>query len=291
VAATALLGLGGWLVISGELTLGQLVAAELIVMLVVGAFTKIGRHLETWYDLLAGIDKLGMLLDLPLESHGKLRLMPRGPARIELHKVSAAIDGQQSVKELSAVFPAGSSSSVLGPAGSGKTVLAELLCGLRPLESGFWEWNGIDARELRLETLREQIGVARNGEDVFSGTIEENIHLGRDKVSGVDIKNALRVTGLQDVVARMPEGSQTRLQTGGRPLTDSQVARLMLARALAGTPSLLLIDTTLDTLPDAEAKQIIESVRSEYHGTLILFTSRDALAKLCDKMVTLGKTA
>lgn len=291
VASTALLGLGGWLVISGELTLGQLVAAELIVVLVVGAFTKIGRQLETWYDLLAAIDKLGMLLDLPLESHGKLRLMPRGPARIELNKISAAIDGQQSVHELSAVFPEGSSTAVVGPPGSGKTVLAELLCGLRNPDSGFWEWNGIDARELRLETLRQQIGVARSGQDVFSGTIEENIHLGREQVSGVDINNALRVAGLQDVIATLPNGSQTEVQTGGRPLTDSQVARLTLARALANSPSLLLIDSTLDALPPEEAKQIIGSIRSEYRGTLILFTSRESLAKLCDNIVNLGKTA
>jgi ABC-type bacteriocin/lantibiotic exporter with double-glycine peptidase domain len=166
-----------------------------------------------------------------------------------------------------------------------------LLCGLRTPESGFWEWNGIDARELRLETLREQIGVTRSGQDVFSGTIEENIHLGREQVSGLDIKNALQVTGLQEAIGRLPAGSQTEVATGGRPLTDSQVARLMLARALAGTPSLLLIDSTLDALPPEEAKQIINSVRGEYRGTLILFTSRESLAKLCDNLVTLGKTA
>lgn len=291
VAATVLLGLGGWLVVSGELTLGQLVAAELIVMLVVGAFTKIGRQLETWYDLLAAIDKLGMLLDLPLEPHGKLRVMPRGPALIRLNQVSASIDGQQSVAEISAEFPAGSMTAVMGAPGSGKTVLAELLCGLRQTESGFWEWNGIDARELRLESLREQIGVARQSQDVFAGTIEENIHLGRENVSGVDVKNALRITGLQDSIAQLPAGSQTEVQTGGRPLSDSQIARLMLARAVAGNPGLLLIDSTLDALPQEEAKQILDSIRDEFKGTLILFTSRESLGMLCQNLVKLGKPA
>jgi len=289
VAATALLGLGGWLVVSGELTLGQLVAAELIVMLVVGAFTKFGRQLETWYDLLAAIDKLGTLLDLPLEPHAKLRVMPRGAAHVRLNQVSAAIDGQQSVSEVSADFPAGSMTAVVGAPGSGKSVLVEVLCGLRQTESGFWEWNGIDARELRLETLREQIGVARQAQDVFAGTIEENIHLGRETVSGVDVKNALRISGLQDSIATLGSGSQTEVQTGGRPLTDSQIARLMLARALAGNPGLLLIDSTLDALPQEEAKQIIESIQREFQGTLILFTSRESLGKLCQNLVKLGK--
>lgn len=291
IAATVLLGLGGWLVVSGELTLGQLVAAELIVMLVVGAFTKIGRQLETWYDLLAAIDKLGTLLDLPLEPHGKLRVMPRGPAHIKLNQVSAAIDGQQSVAEITAEFPAGSMTAVMGVPGSGKTVLAELLCGLRQTVSGFWEWNGIDARELRLEALREQIGVARQSQDVFAGSIEENIHLGRENVSGVDVKNALRITGLQYSITQLPAGSQTEVQTGGRPLTDSQIARLMLARAVAGNPGLLLIDSTLDALPQDEAKQILDSIHDEFKGTLILFTSRESLGKLCQNLVKLGKPA
>ena len=72
VAATALLGLGGWLVIRGELTLGQLVAAELIVAAIVGSFAKLGKHLENFYDLLASVEKLGHLFDLPTEPHDKL---------------------------------------------------------------------------------------------------------------------------------------------------------------------------------------------------------------------------
>jgi putative ABC transport system ATP-binding protein len=166
-----------------------------------------------------------------------------------------------------------------------------LLCGLRQTESGFWEWNGIDARELRLESLREQIGVARQSQDVFAGTLEENIHLGREFVSGVDVKNAIRITRLQDSISQLSAGSQSEVQTGGRPLTDSQIARLMLARAIAGNPGLLLIDSTLDALSQEEARQILNSIRGEFRGTLILFTSRDSLAKLCQNLVNLGKPA
>ena len=86
VASTVLLGLGGWLVISGELTLGQLVAAELIVTVVVGAFAKLGKHMESYYDMLASVDKIGVLLDLPIEHQG-------GPVQVDLAG-PAAVDAR-----------------------------------------------------------------------------------------------------------------------------------------------------------------------------------------------------
>ena len=85
IASTVLLGLGGWLVITGELTLGQLVAAELIVMMIVGSFTKLGKHLESFYDLLASVDKLGALFDLPIEPHDDMFHLAKGtPAAVTL---------------------------------------------------------------------------------------------------------------------------------------------------------------------------------------------------------------
>ncbi|MEZ6044035.1 MAG: ABC transporter transmembrane domain-containing protein [Planctomycetaceae bacterium] len=94
VASTLLLGLGGWLVITGELTLGQLVAAELIVTVIVGAFAKIGKHMESFYDLLAAVDKLGNLFDLKLDRQdGIVSLGKTGPVEVLFHNISYAVPG------------------------------------------------------------------------------------------------------------------------------------------------------------------------------------------------------
>ncbi len=286
-AATALLGLGGWLVVLGELTLGQLVAAELIVVLVVGAFTKIGKQLETFYDLLAAIDKLGYLLDLPLESHSKLRSVTKSPPKIIFRNVSLSIDGVTALPEFSAEFPAGSTTALLGGLGSGKSMVVDLLTGIRVANGGTWEWNEMDSRELRLESLRENIGVAR-GNEVFASTLDENVHLGRNNVTSVDCRNALRMVKLLDEAFALPNGLLAELQTGGKPLTNSQISRLMIARAVAARPSLLIIDGTLDGFSAPLVQELLESIQKELGATVIFATVRKSLAELCDHTVEIG---
>ena len=155
-----LLGLGGWLVIQGQLTLGQLVAAELIVMLIVGSFAKLGKHMESFYDLLTSVDKLGHLFDLPIEAHNKLfHLRDRSPARVAVRQVNYQYGSRQVLRDVSFEIEPGESVALVGPAGCGKSTLLDLLCGLRQPASGHIELDGIDLRELRPDSLREHIGL------------------------------------------------------------------------------------------------------------------------------------
>jgi putative ABC transport system ATP-binding protein len=128
LAATVLLGLGGWLVILGELTLGQLVAAELIVMMIVGSFAKLGKHMESFYDLLASVDKLGRLFDLPIESHDKLFHLRDGePAAVNIRGVSYKHGSHSAINDLKLQLDPGDSIAVVGTPGSGKSTLVDLL--------------------------------------------------------------------------------------------------------------------------------------------------------------------
>ena len=217
VAATVLLGLGGWLVIRGQLTLGQLVAAELIVMLIVGSFAKLGKHMESFYDLLTSVDKLGHLFDLPIEAHDNLfHLRDRSPARVAVRQVNYQYGSRQVLSNVSLEIQPGESVALVGPAGCGKSTLLDLLCGVRQPASGHIELDGIDLRELRPDSLREHIGLAR-GLEIFHGTIDENVHFNRPNVSTLDVREAVHAVGLLDDVLRLPEGLNTQLQThGGR---------------------------------------------------------------------------
>jgi ABC-type multidrug transport system fused ATPase/permease subunit len=259
-------------------------------MLIVGAFTKIGKQLETFYDLLAGVDKLGMLLDLPLEPHDKLQAVSGSqPAQVALHQASVEIDARIVLPEISVSIPSGSLTAIVGPPGTGKSLIADLICGLRMPATGYVELDGVDLRSIQLGSLRRNVAISR-GADVFQGSVDENVRLQRSYVTSDAVRTALKTVDLLDFVTHLPHGIDTSLQTGGRPLTDSQVNRLMLARALAGMPRLLLIDGGLDCFEEKEAKRLLSSIRATSNCTIVVLTGRPSIASLCEHVIQVGKS-
>ena len=279
VGMTVLLGLGGWLVINRQLTIGQLVAGELIVALVLSSLSKIGKYLETFYDLQASLDKLGVLDRLPLEREGGETLSessrPMGVvAEFTLRGTPRRLD----------VRP-GERIAVTGPSGSGKTFLLETLGLLRVPAEGLLEFDGLDARSLDRAKTRLQLAYVGQAE-TFADTVAENIRVGRADLSAADVRRALEMVGLADEVARLPQGVGTPLGSDGRPLSDNAVARLSIARALAGKPRLLLINGLLDSLDTRDCPELVESLFDRTAPwSLVIVTARDDVRRRCDKTV------
>jgi putative ABC transport system ATP-binding protein len=277
VASTILLGLGGWLVINRQLTLGQLVASELIVTLVLAALSKIGKYVEIFYDLQATLDKLGVLDKLPPEPDRGELLEATGPLAVS----AELFDGNAELRRL--VIEPGERLAVVGP--RGKTRLLETLGLLRLPTDGLLEYDGIDARSLNRAAARQQVAFVGRAE-VFAGTLAENLRLGRDELSGPDLRRALDMVGLSQRVARLPEGIETELTPDGRPLSNNEISRLAVARALVGRPRLLLIDGMLDGLNLQERPELLDSLFDHTAGwTLVVVTVRDDLRNRCDRVL------
>ncbi|MEZ6061779.1 MAG: ABC transporter ATP-binding protein [Planctomycetaceae bacterium] len=292
IASTVLLGIGGWLVVAQELTLGQLVAAELIVAVIVGAFAKLGKHMESYYDLLASVDKLGVLFDLPTERHdGMLGTIRRGPIALEINSVSYSfVGGTSAVNSVSAKIPEGTSLAVCGGSGSGKSTLLDLIFGLRCPTAGHLTVAGFDPRDLRPDVLRDRVALVR-GSEVFHATIDENVHLHREDISAAETRDALAHAGLYDAVMDLDDGCDTVLASGGAPLTENQCRLLGISRAIAGQPGLLLIDGVLDSLSDGELETVLSFLLApERPWTLIIATGRTAIADRCARRIDLRKT-
>ena len=337
VASTALLGLGGWLVISNQLSLGQLVAAELIVAVVVGAFTKLGKHLESFYDLMGAVDKIGHLVDLPMEeANGVLSLPAEGALPLRLYRVSTGhaehpadhhsadphsdhhddrpagrqtdrhhsdrhppdetAEGPAHVSErghggpVTLHFEAGSRWGILDTEGVGQSPLGDLAFGLRAPDSGYLSINRYGLRDIRLESLRRRVALARDNE-LFVGSIAENIHVGRTDIPSEALHDALEEVGLIEDVLTAPHGLETVLSAGGAPLLGHQRTKLLLARAIAGQPGVLIIDGLLDLLPDFEALDILERLADPAHPwTLIVITARPAIAERLSNSFCLAGT-
>ncbi len=290
LASTALLGIGGWLVMKGQLTLGQLVAAELIVTVVVVSFAKLGKSIENFYDLMAAVEKLGHLLDLPLERDGGEKpVLERKAAGVRFRGVSFSYGaGPAVLSGLNLEIAAGQRVAVLGMNGSGKTTFVDLLFGLREPTSGSIELDGWDLRDLSRESLREQVGTVK-GLEIVEGTVFENVAMGRRHVSVGDVRAALRMACLLDIVQSLPDGLQTRLAVSGSPLSSGQAARLMLARAIVDRPRVLVLDEAVDEIDQEMRDQVISAlVDRTAPWTLVLLTHSPDLADRCDRIVRLS---
>lgn len=292
-ASTVLLGLGGWLVISGQLTLGQLVASELIVTVIVGSFAKLGKHMESFYDLLASVDKLGHLFDLPIErTDGQLTFGADGPASVKLHHVTYGYpQGRYVLENVSCDIAPGERIALTGDAGTGKSLLLDLIQGQRPLALGHLLIDQNDPRDLRPDVVRRAVALVRDVE-IFEGTISENVHLERPGITSQEVQDVLDKLGILDAVLKLPDGLETRLTPAGRPLSDVQSRLLMLARAILGRPRLLLIDGLLDQMPDRVLAHVVPQIIDPGNSwTLILATGRQSLIDACDRELNLDSVA
>lgn len=297
LGSVSLLGLGGWLVINRQLTLGQLVAAELIVTLVVTSFVKLGKSLETYYDLMAAMDKLGHLIDLPLERSSGEALPPRGQspnggtgAMVRMREVSFAYhDGKQVFDNLNLQLLPGERIGLTGGTATGKSTLLELIDAMLEPSGGSIMIDGIDVRELSLHDLHQEC-VMVQGIQIFDGTVLENVMLGHRGLTTADARLALEKVGLLDEVLTWPNGLNSYLMNGGRSLSVGHSQLLMLARAIAGKPRLLMLDETLDNLDTADRWRLLPFlIDRQSPWTLIVATRRLDVLDMCDRVVELQR--
>lgn len=244
LGSAALLGLGGALVMAGQLTIGQLVAAEIIVSSVVAGIAKLGKHLESYYDLMAALDKLGHLEDVPVErALGSLPLPPSETGlAITLQGVTAGyLPEHPLLLHACLQIEPGERVLLMGAHGSGKSLLGDLLFGLRIPEEGLIEFDGQDLRNLDVQEVRSRIALLRKVE-FFSGSLAENLQVVRSDLSPSEMQAALKAVGLWEELARSSEGLALHLSRGAWTLSASQRRRLMVARVLLQQPRLVLID-------------------------------------------------
>lgn len=287
-AAAILLVLGGWLVVSQQITLGQLVASELIMSSIVAAMAKMGKKLEAWYDAMAAMDKLGHIFDLEMErSTGEKAVISGGGAEVRATDISFGYH-EPLFENKSFVIPPSSRVAVVGPHGSGASSLLDILFGLRVPNEGHVSVDGLDLRSWHLESLRERVMLLRR-DDIVDGSVVENLRMGRDDIGLDEVRGALEKVGLLEVLLRRPEGMDLRLTVGGAPLSGNQRTRLLLARALVQNPRLLLIDELFDSL-DPESFKLLETaiLDRSWPWTVILATRDHDVTRICDQIIQLA---
>lgn len=286
LANTALLGLGGWMVIERQLTLGQLIAAELVVNAMIGGLSRLGKSLESYYDLAAAMDKLGQLLDLPQERQGGETLSHAGgPAAVSLRKLSFRYGGGHDIlRGIDAEARPGARIALTGHSGSGRGTLLEMLFGLRQPSAGTILVDGFDIRDLELASVRQETALVK-GMEILEGTVLDNIRMGREGISIGAIRDTLEALRLADDIMALPDGLNTSLNHLGLPLSPEKARRLLLARAIVGQPRLLLVHEMLDTLDAAVRNDVVRWVlREGAPWTAIVATQSETVMTCCDRV-------
>lgn len=293
LASSALLVVGGWLVLNMQLTLGQLVAAELIVSAIVASLSKLAKKFEAWYDALAAVDKIGHLIDLEIENEdGDIPRLEGDGAALTVRDVAYAYpDGREVFSHVSFDIPAGGRAALTGSQGSGCSTLLDLLLGLRYPTRGHVSIAGFDLRSWYLEELRGSVMLIRS-QDIVNGTIAENIRLGRPGIGLDDVQRALRAVGLLEDVMALPLGMHTPLVTGGLPLSSRQRTRLLLARALVLKPRLLLLDDVFDGMDRDSMNELTAVILDPALPWTVIIATRDPLvAARCGQQIDLDDPA
>jgi ABC-type bacteriocin/lantibiotic exporter with double-glycine peptidase domain len=292
-ALAGVLALGGWLVIQAKLSLGQLIAAELMAILTLAAVDKLVLSLETYYDLLTGLDKLGVLEDLPEEASGvqPLVAMPLG-AGVSMTLKNVKFSYGQNVplfEKFNLLIPAHSRYAIIGPSGSGKTTLADLLLGLLTPKSGSIAINQQDLRDIDVWQFRNACACVDAPNSIFSGTLLENILMGRE-ASHTDIDWALEQSGVSYWLNKLPYGLNTLLVSEGTNLSQGKRQMVLLARAILERPSLLVLDEAFHAIDRNIRQKILTTLFDKTLPWTIVAITHDAeILALCDEVVMLDE--
>ena len=288
VAATVLLALGGYLVIIGEMTLGQLVAAELIVTVILGSFAKFGKDLESFYDLMASVNKLGKLFDLPVEPVNKL-LLARTPGAQQISLVNGKLTGN-SAGPANVEFSPARTYAIYGGSELDRSRLIEAFVGQDKLASGHVLLDDYRVDTISAESLQSEVSLVREVE-LFAGTVDDNMRMGRENIGSEDVNSVTSRLGLRLALSGLPEGFNTNINICGYPLCKSQAIRLVIARSLISKPGVLFVDGLLDRLGDDDLEALLPKLETFAESTtIIVATGRRSIARWANSCLDLRKS-
>lgn len=290
-----LLILGTILVVNREITLGQFVASEVIIILVLASVEKIIMYMDVVYDMLTAVDKISHVTDLPLENSGGIDI-PEAQLKDGYHVVMEDVSytypqaNTPSLKNITLDIPKGKSLCISGGSGAGKTTLTNIIAGIHQNFTGLMTYNEFSLRDLDTTYIRDRIGKNVSQEDLFEGTILENILVGKPTSDISNALDAIKEVGLMEAINRMPEGLNTQVLGGGKGFSSSFVNKLVLARCLAKRPAMLILNDFFNNFTKGERLKLIETLTSkEKKCTLVVVSNDPLIMAACDKVLFLEK--
>lgn len=293
VITLGLLALGGLLVMNEQMNIGQFVAAEIVILLLINAVEKIILNMANVYDVITALEKIGQVTDIELErTDGMKVLSADGRTGLDVRAIDLGYRSKWNERTVLSginlhLLP-GEKACLSGSNGSGKTTLLRILGGGLPASEGSLQLDSHPINSLDLEHVRSLIGDSLSEEDVFTGTVMENIAVGRPWIGEKEIIDACTATGLMERIAQLPHGLLTKLDPQGARLPRSLVKRIVQARAIVGEPRLLLIEDSLQDWEQQDREQLLGWITAPERPWTLLIVSNDPwVQRRCSRTICL----
>lgn len=291
IITAGLLFIGGYLVLNQKMNIGQFVAAEIIILLVINSVEKIVVGLETLYDVLTAVEKIGQITDLETEPYQTItNEICYNNISLEAENINYKFPESTDYVLNKISFKIENSEKILldGDNGSGKTTLIRILSGLIQPTSGVFFINDDTYRKIDLQQYRSQIATIINGETPFEGTILENITFNNPAITQEDIKWAIESVKLGSFIKSLPKGLDTKIFPEGKQLSSSNAQKILLARSIVNKPKILFYEDALDRMDANVAKEIIDFLTSsENKWTLIVSSKNPYWIEKCTRKITM----
>ncbi len=293
LVTAGLLLIGGLLVLNQEMNIGQFVAAEIIILLVIASVEKLIMGLESFYDVLTSLEKLGQVVDKELEHQGGEKSFKETENfTVELSNVSYKVPDRKRkiIDDISLTITPNCRVLLQGVNGSGKATLLRLIAGIAEPSEGEIYINDVSLKGLHLNYYRSHLGQSLSEESPFEGTLLENITFGDTSVLKEDIYWAIEHTGLSKFLKEQPLGLNTMIYPEGKQISFTIAKKIVLARSIVRKPKLLILKDPLNQFDEGEADKIMKFLTlPENPWALVVVSQNPRWAQLCGRVITLEK--
>ncbi|WP_138434849.1 peptidase domain-containing ABC transporter [Winogradskyella algicola] len=275
IVTAGLLLIGGLLVLTQEMNIGQFVAAEIIILLVIGSVEKLILGLESFYDVLTSLEKMGQVVDKKLEPQDGIKIDTAETLKIELDKIAYKVPNRAVpiLNNISMAINPSSRILVQGPSGSGKSSLLRLISGIIEPTKGRIFVNDESLQNIHLNNYRSCLGLSLAEETPFEGSIRDNLTLTNKDITDQEIKKAVEIVGLKEYLKETERGLETIIYPEGKQMSFTVAKKIILARAILKKPKVLILEEPLEHFEATEAKRIIKALTAPEHPWAIIVAS------------------
>ena len=283
--------IGAVLLIRQQLNIGQFIAAEIVILLILSAVEKLILNLEITYNILTGVEKLSVITEKKSEIQGKMPYVSDGKGiTIDVQQLNFKFDDSRTLLEnINFNILPGTKVCIMGDGGSGKSILLELIGGTLKNFDGVINVNNIPINNIDQREYRKNIGIFYNEQDIFDGTIYENICMGNTNISPDDIMKYAEMLEIKEFISQLPEGLSTKLQPTGKGLSTIIAKKILLLRAIAHQPELLVLDEPFELAGAESSKKISKYLIDIPNTTCMIVSGYIPFAKRADLIIWLEK--